>query len=75
MTDIQSFIQDEVKILAFKKVEINESLIKSKLLDSITLVELLVVIEEKTGKTFPQHMINEEYLDTISMICNVLETL
>ncbi|PKP18958.1 MAG: hypothetical protein CVU05_12450 [Bacteroidetes bacterium HGW-Bacteroidetes-21] len=75
MADIREFIQNEIKSLAFKKVGFDDSLVKSKLLDSITFVELLVSIEDKTGKTFPQHMVNPENLDTINMICQVLETL
>lgn len=75
MTDIRIFIQDEIKNLAFKKVGFDDSLVRSKLLDSITFVELLISVEDKTGKTFPQHMVNEDHLDTINMICNALETL
>ena len=75
MADLREFIQEEIKSLAFKKVGYDDSLLNSKLLDSITLVELLIIIEDKTGKTFPQHMINGEHLDTINMINSTLETL
>jgi acyl carrier protein len=65
---IRLFIQDEISKLTFKKVGFDESIIKSKLLDSITLVDLLVSIEEQIGKQIPQHLINEENFDTIDKI-------
>ena len=60
MEDLKIFIQEEILALAFKKVKDDESLIKSKLLDSISVVDLLVSIEDKTGKKIPQHLFNEE---------------
>ena len=50
MEDIKLFIQKEIMNLAFKKVSFEESLITSKLLDSITVIDLLVSIEEKMDK-------------------------
>lgn len=38
--------------LAFRKVGFDESIIKSKLLDSIAIIDLIVSIEEKSGKNF-----------------------
>jgi acyl carrier protein len=75
MEDLKTFIQNEIANLTFTKVEVDESLIKSKLLDSITVVDLLVSIEEKINKKIPQHLINEENLDTINKIIKTLETL
>ena len=75
MEDIKIFIQNEIMGLAFKKVDFDESLIKSKLLDSISMVDLLVAIEEKTGKKIPQHLITTENLDTINKIINTISTI
>jgi acyl carrier protein len=75
MDDIKIFIQQEIMNLAFKKVSFEESIIKSKLLDSISVVDLLVTIEEKTGKKIPQHLFNEDHLDSIDMIVHTLNTL
>ena len=75
MSDIVLFIQNEIKTLAFKKVTTDESLIKSKLLDSISIVDLLVSIEEKIGKKIPQHLINEDNLDTIDKIINTINAI
>ena len=65
MDDIKVFIQEEVMNLAFKKVGFDESLVKSKLLDSISTVDLLVAIEEKIGKQVPQHLFIEENCESI----------
>jgi acyl carrier protein len=73
MDDIKVFIQEEVMNLAFKKVEFDESLVKSKLLDSISTVDLLVAIEEKIGKQVPQHLFIEENFDTIDLIYDTLK--
>ena len=72
MEDIQNFIQDEIMNLAFKKVGLDESIIKSKLLDSISIIDLIVSIEEKTGKKIPQHLMKDENFDSINKIINTL---
>ena len=72
MEDIKIFIQDEIMNIAFKKVDFEESLIKSKLLDSISMVDLLVTIEEKIEKKIPQHLINDENFDCIDMIITTI---
>jgi len=68
MESIKEFIQNEVISLSFKKVSFNESIIKSKILDSIAVVDLLVAIEERIGKKFPQYLINDDNFDTIEKI-------
>jgi len=71
--EIKEFLKSEIKNLSFKNVSENESIIKSKLLDSITVVELIVAIEDYIGKKFPQHLITEESFDTINSICETIE--
>jgi len=68
MDDLKIFIQSEIINIAFKRVSFDESLIKSHLLDSITLIDLLVSVEEKIGKQIPQHMVNPDHLDSINDI-------
>jgi acyl carrier protein len=72
MDELKAFIQNEIKTIAFKKVEMDESLIKSKVLDSIGVVDLIVAIEEKTGKQIPQHLVTDENFETINEIINTL---
>lgn len=74
MDDLKIFIQNEIAQLAFKKVAFDESLIHSKLLDSITVVDLMVSVEEKTGKRIPLHLMTEEQLDTIDKIVETIKT-
>ncbi len=72
MDELKIFIQNEIKNIAFKKVEFDESLIKSKLLDSISVIDLIVSIEEKVSKQIPQYLINDENFDSIN---NIIETI
>jgi acyl carrier protein len=69
---LKTFIQEEIVNVAFKKVSFDESLIHSKLLDSITMVDLIVSIEEKTGKQIPQHLISDDNFDSIDRIIQTL---
>lgn len=73
MDELKEFIQKEIMNLAFRKVSYEDSLVRSKILDSIAFVELLVSLEEKIGKTIPQHLVTAEKMDTINMICATLE--
>jgi len=61
--------------LAFTKVGYDDSLLKSKLLDSITLVDLLVSIEEEINKQIPQHLIIEENMDSINKIVDTINSI
>ena len=73
MEEIKIFIQNEIMNLAFVKVAFEDSLIKSKILDSISVVDLLVAIEEKTQKKIPQHLINDNNFDSINSIAKTLK--
>ncbi len=75
MEDLKNFIQEEIKNVAFKKVDFDDSLIESKLLDSITVIDLIVSIEDKMGKKIPQHLISGENFDSINKIINIISTL
>lgn len=73
MEHLATKIQAKIANLAFKKVEKTDSLIRSKLLDSISLIDLIMFIEEETGKQIPQHLIVEENFDTVEDILKTLE--
>ncbi len=73
MDDLKLFIQNEIVNIAFKKVAFNDLLISSKLLDSITLVELLIAIEEHIGKQIPPHLINDNNFETIDKIIETIK--
>lgn len=67
-----NLIVEEIRNLAFKKVSPDESLIQSRLLDSITLVDLAVALEEKTGMKIPFTEITEECFETPRKIAGYL---
>jgi acyl carrier protein len=75
MEDLKNFIREEIVNVAFKKVSFDESLIHSKLLDSITMIDLIVSIEEKIGKQIPQHLINDDNFDSIDKIINTINSI
>jgi len=75
MEDQKLFIQKEIMNLAFTKVGFDDSLLKTNVLDSITLVDLLVAIEDEFAIKIPQHLINEENMDTINRIVNTIAAL
>ena len=75
MDNLKEFIQEEIMNIAFKKVSFDESLIQSKILDSISVIDLIVSIEEKTGKKIPQHLTNEENLDSIDKIITTISSI
>ncbi|MBL7923969.1 MAG: acyl carrier protein [Bacteroidia bacterium] len=68
MDDLRTFLQEIIADVTFKKVGFSDSLVESGLLDSITLVEVIVAIEEKTGKAMPQHLLQNENFETIDTI-------
>jgi len=72
MEDMKLFIQNEIKEIAFVKVGFDQPLLSSKLVDSISVVDLIVSIEEKIGKKIPQHLLKDENFDTIDTIINTL---
>ncbi|MBK7888689.1 MAG: hypothetical protein IPJ86_15820 [Bacteroidetes bacterium] len=67
MEDLRPFLQETIADMAFKKVGFGDSLIESGLLDSITLVEVIVAIEEKSVSRCPNIYCNENFetIDTI----------
>ncbi len=73
MDDLKIFIQNEIMELAFVKVQFGDSLIKSGVLSSILVVDLIVAIEGKIGKTIPQYLIREEHFDSIDLIVETLK--
>ena len=66
--DIKDKIRKEIKSIAFADVLNDASLIKSGVLDSIDIVDLIIFIEENTGINIPNNDINEENFDTIDRL-------
>lgn len=70
---IKDFLREEVQKFAFREVSDTESIAKSRLLDSITLVDLAVAIEEEYKIKIPFNEITEENFDTIDLIVAYLQ--
>ncbi len=73
MKEISDFLQDEIENLVFYRVNEDEALVSSKLLDSIGLVDLAVAIEQKYGIKIPFNEINEENFDQIPRIAAFIQ--
>jgi acyl carrier protein len=72
MEEIRGFIVAEIEKIAFRKVGTSDSLIKSRILDSIALVDLLVAVEEKLGINIPTAEITPDNFDTIDRLMEYL---
>jgi acyl carrier protein len=70
--ELQSFLQETIFNMAFKRVGPSDSLIESGLLDSITLVEVIVAIEEHIGSSVPQHLLQNENFETIDKMVETI---
>lgn len=63
---MEDFIIEKIQEIAFSKVKVDDPLWSSKILDSITLVELIVEIETEFSIKVPFKDIIEENFETVS---------
>lgn len=63
---MEDFLIAKIEELAFSKVEVNDSLWQSKILDSISIVELVVEIENEYGISVPFNEIIEDNFETVA---------
>lgn len=63
---MEDFLIAKIEELAFSKVEVNDSLWQSKILDSISIVELVVEIENEYAISVPFNEIIEDNFETIA---------
>ena len=68
------FIISKIEEIAFSNVQADEALWTSKILDSITLVELIVEIEEEFGLKVPFNEIIEDNFETVERMVKYLNT-
>ena len=71
---IKEFLRSEIQKVAFREVGDTESLAKSRLLDSITMIDLAVAIEDEYKIKIPFTEITEENFDNIELIAAYLHT-
>jgi acyl carrier protein len=72
MEEVRDYIIAEIEKITFRKVGVSDSLIQSRLLDSIGLVDLLVAFEEKFGVNIPTSDIHPDNFDTVARIMDYL---
>jgi acyl carrier protein len=73
MSDLTPQIQQAVKNICFKSVSPNDSLITSKILDSINAVDLAVELENEFGISIPFVDINEQHFESVATINNYIK--
>lgn len=73
-TNLESFLTDKIKELAFVNVGRGDALVSSNLLDSITVVDLGVAIEDEYGIKIPFTEITEENFDSVERIMAYLQS-
>lgn len=71
---INDFLREKIKELAFISPEDSDSLLKSRSLDSITVVDLAVMIEQQYEVKIPFTEITEENFESISSIAEYLKS-
>ncbi|MEJ6492840.1 MAG: phosphopantetheine-binding protein [Flavobacteriales bacterium] len=65
---MENYLIDKIEEISFTRVEKNDSLWKSRIMDSITIVELAVEIEEEFGINIPFEEIVVENFETVDLL-------
>lgn len=69
-----AFLQDKIEEIAFSSVEAGESLWESGVLDSITIVELAVEIENEYNIKIPFDEIIEDHFETVDLLVKYIQS-
>lgn len=70
----QTFLIDVIEEISFVRVESDDLLWTNKILDSITIIELVVELEKKYAIKIPMSDIVVENFETIELIMNYLKS-
>lgn len=70
---MEDFLIDKIEEISFTRVEKEDSLWESRVLDSITIVELAVEIEAEFGIKVPFEEIVVENFETVQLIMQYIE--
>jgi len=71
---METFLIDKIQEIAFSKVTKDESLWQARVLDSITIVELVVEIETEYGISIPFNEIVEDNFETVERMVNYINS-
>ncbi len=72
---MEGIIIDKIEEIAFARVQPTDSLWQEKVLDSITIVELVVELETEFNVSIPFNEIVEENFETVERIARYINTL
>lgn len=67
--ELTSFLRGKIEEIAFAKVDDNDELLNSGILDSVNVVELSVEIENGLKIKIPFEEINKDNFNSINAIC------
>lgn len=70
---MKDYLVDKIEEISFERVEENDSLWQAGVLDSITIVELAVDIEEEFGIEIPFDEIIEDNFETLGRLMAFIE--
>ncbi len=71
---MENFIIQQIQEIAFTQVKKEDSLWQSKVLDSITIVELIVELETEYNISIPFKDIIEENFETVSRMVKYISS-
>jgi D-alanine--poly(phosphoribitol) ligase subunit 2 len=71
--EIESRIIGVIKVVCFKRVDVDQPLVSSKFLDSIVSVDLAVELENEFSIKIPFIDINEQNFETVRTISKYIE--
>jgi len=71
---MKDFIIEKIEELTFTRVDVQDSLWEEKVLDSITIVELVVEIENEYNLKVPFNEIVTDNFETVERIVNYINT-
>lgn len=72
---MEQFIKDRIEEIAFVQVGIDDKLWTDRILDSITIVELIVELEGEYGIEIPMVDVVEENFNSVRLITAYIERL
>ena len=71
---MEQFIKDKIEEIAFSRVNNDDLLWTDKILDSITLVELIVELESEYNIKVPMNEVIVENFETVDLIIKYIES-
>ena len=71
---MEDFLLDKIEEISFTRVEKEDSLWQSRVLDSITIVELAVEIEAEYNIKIPFEEIVEDNFESVDLLMKYIQT-